>query len=67
MYSLIHYTQCQHSLALICGDGDIFCGDGDRSDGDGVGMGTEAVGMGTVFTETGRDGVQFLSPCRPLN
>jgi len=22
--------------------------------------------MGTVFTGTGGDGVQFLSPCRPL-
>jgi len=31
-----------------------------------VEMETEAVGMGTVFTGTGRDGVQFLSPCRPL-
>ena len=34
-------------------------GDGDSSDGDGV-------GMGFVFTWTGGDGVQFLSPCRPL-
>ena len=39
----------------------------DSSDGDGVGMGTEAVGMGTVFTGKGGDGIQFLSPCRPLN
>jgi len=25
------------------------------------------VGMGFVFTGTGMDGVQFLSPCRPLD
>ena len=40
-------------------------GDGDKSDGEGVGTGTEAVGMGTVFTGSGGNGVQFLSPCRP--
>ena len=33
--------------------------DGDRGCGDGV-------RMGFVFTGTGEDGVQFLSPCRPL-
>jgi len=33
--------------------------DGDRSCGDGV-------GTGMVFTGMVRDGVQFLSPCRPL-
>jgi len=30
------------------------------------GLGTEVMGMGTVFMGTGRDGVHFLSPCRPL-
>ena len=44
--------KCRHSLVLICGDRDRSCGDG--------------VGMGTVFMGTGGDGVQFLSPCRPL-
>ena len=34
-------------------------GTGDRSDED-------RVGMDLVFTGTGGDGVQFLSPCRPL-
>jgi len=41
-------------------------GDGDRCCGNGVRTGTEAVGMGTVFIGTGSNGVQFLSPCRPL-
>ena len=34
-------------------------GDGDRGCGDGK-------WKGFVFTGTGGDGVQFLSPCRPL-
>ena len=26
----------------------------------------DGVGKGTVFTDVGRHGIQFLSPCRPL-
>ena len=71
LYSLIHYALCRHSLGLICGDG-VGMGTCCR---DGVGMETGVMGMGWGQRLWGwgghgysvhRDGVQFLSPCRPL-